>query len=195
MRDTTKQVLFIHINRTGGTSITAALKLTFEHKTAMEKRQELHPCQWDGAFKFGFVRNPWDKVVSHYFYRMRTNQTSMRDRPISFRDWVCRAYGDRDPTYCDNARMFMPQCDWLCDENGELLVDFVGRFESFESDFRSVQQRLNAGALVDSVQPLPHVSRSQHGRYRDYYDDETRDIVTDKFAADLARFRYRWDAV
>ena len=69
--------LFIHINKTAGSSIERALNLRFEHKTAMEKRAELGSLRWRRAFKFSFVRNPWDKVASHYRYRVRTNQTGM----------------------------------------------------------------------------------------------------------------------
>lgn len=188
-------VVFIHINKTGGSSIEQALKLAFEHKTAEEKRGELGPRLWARAFKFTFVRNPWDKVVSHYSYRVETNQTGMGDGHISFRDWVLLAYGARDPRYYDHPKMFMPQSDWICDDDGTVLVDFVGRFESLDGDFQRVCERLKAFGRTAAVNRLPHVKRSPRGPYREYYDDETMKVVQAHFAADLVRFEYSWGNV
>src|SRR5919109_135745 len=42
------------------------------------------------------------------------------------------------------------QQDFLVDERGRLLVDFVGRFERLEVDFREVCQRLSIGAELKS---------------------------------------------
>lgn len=176
--------VFIHINKTAGSSIERALDLRFEHKTAIEKRRELGEWRWRRAFKFSFVRNPWDKVLSHYNYRVATNQTGMGDRHISFHDWVLRAYGDRDPRYYDQPRMFMPQCAWLTDERGEMIVDLVGRFESLEDDFARICNLLG-------VHPtLPHLKPSTHAHYSAMYDAESRDCVARTFASDVAKFRY-----
>ena len=145
--------VFIHINKTAGSSIERALNLRFEHKTAIEKRAELREYRWRRAYKFSFVRNPWDKVLSHYNYRVATNQTEMGDRHISFRDWVLRAYGDNDPRYYDQPRMFMPQCAWLTDEFGEVIVNFVGRFESLEDDFARICERLGVHPTLPHLKP------------------------------------------
>ena len=104
--------VFIHINKTGGSSVEAALRLPFEHKTALEKEAELGPALWRRKHKFAFVRNPWDKVVSHYHYRVQTNQTGLGDASLSFGDWVRAVYRDRDPRYYDEPRMFVPQWEW-----------------------------------------------------------------------------------
>lgn len=178
--------VFIHINKTAGSSIEKALKLRFEHKTALEKREEIGRERWDGKYVFSFVRNPWDKVVSHYHYRVRTNQTNLADRHLSFAEWVCRAYGDNDPLYYDNPKMFMPQIDWLVDENHDLLVNFVGRFERLEDDFRIVCERIGRNAQ------LPHVKSTQRENYRSYYSTETREIVAAWFADDLRHFDYQF---
>jgi len=90
--------VFIHINKTDGTSIEAALGLRLEHKTAQEKIHQLGLASWRNRFTFAFVRNPWDRVVSHYHYRVETNQTELATRTISFTEWVFRAYGAQDRT-------------------------------------------------------------------------------------------------
>lgn len=177
--------VFIHINKTGGTSIETALGLKLEHKTAQEKIRELGLPAWQNKFTFSFVRNPWDRVVSHYHYRVETDQTGLATRTISFTEWVFRAYAAHDPAYYDVPKFFMPQSNWLLDDKGDLLVDFVGRFESLENDFDMIRERLHRTDIV-----LPHVKKSQHDHYRSYYNEATKKIVETWFSADIKRFGY-----
>lgn len=176
--------VFIHINKTGGTSVERALHLRSERKTALEKLGEMGRARFDRAFKFAFVRNPWDKVVSHYHYRVRTNRTGLADEGISFHDWVSRAYGERDPRYHDEPKMFMPQVYWVGDEAGRCIIDFVGRFERLSDDFAEVCRRIGVEAA------LPRIKTTSHAHYREAYDDETRRIIAERFAADLEAFAY-----
>jgi len=180
------RVVFIHINKTGGTSIECALHLRSERLSAREKRARLGERRWQRAFKFAFVRNPWDKVVSHYHYRVRTEKTGLDDGHLPFGDWVRLAYRDRNPRYCDVPLMFASQFEWIADEEGRLLVDFVGRFERLDEDFAEVCRRIGVRA------ELPRVKTTAHAHYRDFYDDETRAIVARVFAQDLERLGYRY---
>lgn len=180
--------VFVHINKTGGSSIEAALGVKLDHDTALEKRQRLGLDEWSRRFKFAFVRNPWDKVVSHYLYRVRTNQTGLRDDPLEFGEWVRRSYGAKEPRYYDKPRMFMPQWRWISDDEGVQLVDFVGRFETLAADFERVRERIRCKG------ELPHRKRSERVPYADYYDDEARRIVAEHFAGDVERFGYSFGA-
>lgn len=179
-------VSFVHINKTGGSSVEKALGLPFQHRTALEIRDEIGPRRWAERFSFTIVRNPWDKVVSHYHYRVKTNQTALAIKPVPFREWVHLAYGERDPLYYDKPKMFMPQCDWICDANGQLLVGYVGRFETLEDDFRHVCSVLGRTAA------LPHLKSSQRGDYRTHYSDAAADLIGRVFAADIERFGYQF---
>ncbi|WP_238946762.1 sulfotransferase family 2 domain-containing protein [Seongchinamella unica] len=176
--------VFIHINKTGGSSIEKALGIGLDHSTALEKYRQLGAAAWARKFTFTIVRNPWDKVVSHYHYRVRTNQTGLGDRPIPFAEWLQRVYIDRDPFYFDQPRMFMPQKQWLVDESGEMLVEFIGRFENLQQDFDSICQRLQVEAS------LGHAKPSSRGSYRDYYDAESEALVREYFAQDIELFGY-----
>jgi hypothetical protein len=176
--------VFIHINKTGGSSIEKALGIGLDHSTAKEKYRQLGADAWQRKYVFTVVRNPWDKVVSHYHYRVKTNQTGLGAQPLPFRDWLLRCYVDRDPAYYDEPRMFMPQRQWLVDENDQMLVEFIGRFEQLEQDFEHVCSRLGLRAR------LGHAKPSARGSYRDYYDAETRALVGQVFAEDLVAFGY-----
>lgn len=180
--------VFVHINKTGGSSIERALGLNFAHLTAREYIDRLGRNRWSRAFTFAFVRNPWDKVVSHYHYRVQTNQTGMGDGHIDFKSWVRASYGDRDPRYYDQPRMFMPQRHWIEDEHGQVAVDFVGKFEQLADDFAVVCRNLGVR------RELPHLKRSERGDFRKYYDDETAQVVAERFDPDLREFGYQFDA-
>ncbi len=179
-----ERCVFVHINKTGGTSVGTALGLRFEHRTAEEKRAELGERSWSRKFRFAFVRNPWDRVASHYCYRVKTDQTGLGSGRVSFDEWTRLAYRDRDPTYCDKPKMFMPQLDWITDSQGRVLVDFIGRFESLDADFASICEHLAIRAT------LPHMKSSNKNDYRLYYDDESVGIVARCFARDIAQFGY-----
>ena len=176
--------VFIHINKTGGTSIARALNIPTIHRTALEKIDELGRDEWDRRFTFAVVRNPWDKVVSHYYYRVQTDQTNLGQKKIEFKDRVKLTYGEQDPTYYNKPKMFMPQMGWISDESGKMIVDYVCRFESLSSDIQQVCERLNIAF------DLPHLKSSKRGRYQDYYDQSTKAIVEDWFAQDIKQFSY-----
>ena len=178
--------IFIHINKTGGSSIVKALNLFLQHQTALEKIAEVGQQKWDNSYTFAFVRNPWDKVVSHFHYRVQTNQTGIRVNPIEFKDWVKLTYGQQDPKYYDNPKMFMPQSDWIKNHDGSVLVDFVGRFENLNEDFNTICKQIGINAS------LPHVKSSKRGNYREYYDDFTIKIVEKWFSKDIDKFGYRF---
>lgn len=180
--------LFVHINKTGGSSVEKALGLPFQHRTALEFIDLVGQDSWNRRFTFSFVRNPWDKVLSHYRFRVKTNQTELGTRTIPFSDWVIRAYGEQDPLYYDQPKMFMAQTGWICDPEGSVLVDFIGRFETLESDFSEVAQRL--GRKVE----LPHLKRSSEGRrsHRESYSGEAAAVIERVFRQDLDVFGYEY---
>lgn len=178
--------IFIHINKTGGSSVEKALNIPFEHKTAREKIEALGRETWDRKFTFTVIRNPWDKVVSHYHYRVKTNQTGLKGDDLDFNEWVVRAYGRQEPPYYDKPKMFMPQTDWIVDASGEIAVDDIIRFENLEEGFARVL------AVLGKQASLPHAKKSNRGDYQGYYNDEARAVVAERFAQDVERFGYRF---
>jgi chondroitin 4-sulfotransferase 11 len=117
---------------------------------------------------------------------VRDRQVDIFRNPIDFTDWVKLFYGQKNLDYYDKPKMFMPQSDWITDTSGEILVDFVGRFENFEQDFHRVCDRLKCKA------ELPHKKKSERGDYQSYYDRESRDIIGDWFRKDIDRFGYKF---
>lgn len=179
--------IFIHINKSGGSSLEKALDIPFSHLTARERIDRIGIKQWNKKFTFTIVRNPWDRVVSHYHYRAMTNQTGLGNKPIEFNDWVKLAYGEKNPEYYDKPKMFMPQIEWITDEAGKEVVNFVGKFESLQDDFAEICKRLGRPEIA-----LPHLKKSSRKPYIHYYSDESRDIISDWFSKDISRFNYNF---
>jgi hypothetical protein len=200
--------IFVHVYRSGGQSITAALEpyLTrprlarvpllarigdrrldalrehnHGHISARELRAALPREQFDSFFKFAFVRNPWSWQVSvFHFVRQRPDHPdheffeTLRDFN-HYLDWRVNTAGPR------------LQSDLVCDTSGEVLVDFLGHYETLAADFATVCARLGISRA------LPHKNRSQHDSYREYYSDETRALVAEAYKADIERFGYEFD--
>ena len=180
--------IFIHINKTAGTSIGKAIGLPVkDHLTAREVIARVGRERWDSAFTFTLVRNPWDKVVSHYEYRRKKNKTGIASRNILFSDWVELTYGDnKDTFYYNNPRSFQPQVDWLKDDEGKISMDFIGKFESINEDFTHIRKAIG----IDIK--LPHLNASNRRDFQSYYNDKTRDIVARWFREDIEVFGYRF---
>lgn len=181
-----QDAVLIHINKTGGTSIAKALRLRDGHWTAREKQAELGERAWRQKFSFAFVRNPWDRLVSQYHWRTRNNRTGLGTNPLEFNDWVAAVFEEQDPRYHDETKMFIPQLDWITDDDGQVMVDFVGRFENLAPDFEFICRRLGVRAT------LPHLNRTEHAPYQSYYRPEIVDVVGNWFHKDIDFFGYTY---
>lgn len=182
--------IFIHINKTGGTSVGNAIGLSVKsHQTAKEIIQRIGKDQWDSAYKFTFVRNPWDRMVSLYEYRLRKNKTRLAQHNLGFEQWVKKTIGnEQDPFYYNNPMSFQPQVEWLKDQQGKISIDFIGRFERFSVDFDKICKTLGLETQ------LPHLNASSHAPYQTYYSDECRAVVARWFHEDIQRFDYRFES-
>ena len=182
--------IFIHINKTGGTSIANAIGLPNKrHLPVREVIEMVGQKEFEDAFVFAVIRNPWDKVVSHYKYRIKTGQTGMTQEGISFKDWVRRTYGqEKDPVYYDIPQMFAPQVDWLRDQNDQITDVHIMKFESLNADFQEVAR------IIGLRTELPHLNATKKDHYSTYYDGETIEIIRQWFHEDIQRFNYSFEA-
>lgn len=177
---------FIHVPKTGGSSIERALELAHEHKTAIEKRDALGWRHWDHKFTFAVLRNPFDRAVSHYHWRVATHKADGADGHLPFPEWVRATYAERDPHYVRSERMFMPQAAWVADDEGVVLVDFLARLEQMEQDWDLICRRVGTSV------PLPHDKKTERGDYHDYFDSVSKALVEEHYAVDLEMFGYSY---
>jgi hypothetical protein len=210
--------LFVHIAKTGGTSVRASLqRLRWRdpwywpmflcsrlshlsgHRIATKlprhakiiAAKELLPREFFGElFKFGFVRNPWDLQVSsfHHIRRERPHYLGGHEDFEGFLRWKL------DPTrpyqfHVDTSIEL--QTDYLVDLHGELVVDFIGRYERLEDDFAEVCRHIGI--------PRPSLAHKRKATdrerdYRGYYSDETAEMVARHFKRDIDLLGYQFDS-
>jgi hypothetical protein len=206
--------LLVHIAKTGGTSVRAALdryrwrdpyrvaqficsKLSTltghrlgiklpRHAKAIAAREMLPREYYEGLFKFAFVRNPWDLQVSsfHHIRRERPHLLASHDDFAAFLHWKLdpeRPYQYHIDTSIER------QSDYLVDLDGEVIVDFIGRYERLEEDFREACRRIGI--------PFPGLPERRRARdrerdYRSYYDDATAALVAERFRRDIELLGY-----
>jgi hypothetical protein len=196
-----KRFLFVHIPKTAGNSIQSVLRDYSEdelvalrneqdgierfglrnpkykirkHSTLAEYRDALRQGQFAELYKFTCVRNPWDRMVSYYF--TPTQNTAVWDRK-KFKKVIGKALAVAD--YLSLSER---------DNNPFGNVNYVMRFENLADDFRAV-----CVALDISASTLPQYNRSNREHYSVYYDDELRDLVRARFAAEIERFGYEFE--
>jgi len=152
------------------------------HSKAKEIREKIEPEVYDNYFKFAFVRNPWDWQVSLYEYGRQYQNHPQRKLMQSFEnfDAYIRWRVAQEKTL---------QKEFVTDNAGELIVDYVGKFEQLGTDFSDVCDRV--GIAVS----LPEFNRTRSRKtYTDYYTDETRQLVQDHFEEDIEMFDYSFGA-
>ena len=194
------KTLFVHIDKTGGTSVENALRVYAEDNRVHPKPlrdkhlyiKEMMTPYTAGFFKFSFVRNPWDRFVSFYFWQ-RAKYLRSNPHP-SFRsqvDYYYRYYKDKEQYLSHKKRAphshLVPQIWWLRDDKGKVAADFIGRFENLQGDFNIICDRMG----VERVD-LPHVNKSKHNPYTEYYTDESRETIGEIFAEDIQHFGYKF---
>jgi hypothetical protein len=195
--------IFVHIQKTGGTSVMVVLSknipdlkpLCFKHDGAVEGIAELGEDEWKTYFKFAFVRNPWDRLLSWYSMIINTP-----DRITKLRSYVRKNSNNFDEFIKNCTESIMDddgiqsfsknQIDYLVNNNGELAIDYIGRFEDLDKSFRYFLKKVK----LDEKIKLPHVNHaSTHKHYSTYYSESTIDLVGKRFSKDIEKFEYSFE--
>lgn len=224
----THKVIFVHVPKVAGQSIEhmflQVLGLDWEHRESLllRKKQDyefgperlahltakqyvglgyIDQESFDNYFKFSFVRNPYQRAFSFYNFLGYA-------RIISFRTFVKKVLPEK---LKEDDFFFRSQYDYLYDNEGILLVDYVGRLEQIKSDIQTVMNRIG----LEHVS-LPHVNKSK-GEWKralgllvknpslagnisfnnnkksfdEQFDAELKSLVADLYAQDFEAFNYK----
>lgn len=153
----------------------------------MKKIAQYHPEKtWDDLFTWGFVREPLDRVVSAFFHEPKIHDFDLTKE--GFKDFLHLLLEgiDIDKALAGEGYIhhhFIPQWYFLCDDNKDILVDFVGRYSYLEEDWMEVCQR-----ILGTTYDLPHFRRGKHKHYTHYHDSETIDLVHEIYEEDYKIF-------
>tara|TARA_B100002019_G_scaffold287896_1_gene300602 strand:+ start:662 stop:1243 length:582 start_codon:yes stop_codon:yes gene_type:complete len=183
--------IFIEVPKTGTTTICYVLKKHFcglqpsvypDKHLPVDQYKKMFPKEMQTYFKFGFVRNPWSRVVS-LFHRNEGVQMRKRMTFVEFVDWIQLA---TDTSVKCNK---FPKKNMLgfFEINNKVNVDFIGKYENLQEDFNIICDKIGI-----QRQELPHINKSEHKHYTEYYDEETKKIVAKKFEKDIEYFGYKF---
>lgn len=212
--------IFIHIGKTGGTSIEYSLsealnlslddtqynkeiinnvnkvggpiplwatqkdhtgRINCKHINARQLKQIIGNRIWNEYFKFSFVRNPYDSLLSEF--SMFTQFEAFKNHPwnkyVTFGDF-CRAIITGDQRISRN-----PYHGYLSDDKEDLSFDFVGKFESLQADYYKICDKIGLPKIK-----LPHISPTVHKPFSEYYTPEATEMIYNIRKKDFQSFGY-----
>jgi len=211
-----KKILFIHIPKTGGCSIEFLILDHYyslidktedlEDRKVKIKKHLSHDGQWtqhfslieniekfnivctEDFFKFAFVRNPWDRALSEYFYVKKMGCLCHRDeiRNLTFEQYLLQDFD------CSWRNHIATQASFIKNKKGEIDINFLGRFEDFESDCQKAFNELS----ISLVKKIPHfnftrtLAQKRKKPYWLFYNQLTKKIVKERYEEDIDLFKY-----
>lgn len=157
------------------------------------KAELLSLPQYNDHFKFAFVRNPWDRLVSCYCDKIvgknrENDNIGFSTFPefrkgMPFGNFVRAVHAIPDK---EANSHFRSQYEPLCDPKGQIIVDFIGRFENLHKDFTCVSREIGVPEIE-----LPHILRSERDpNYREFYNEDTTILVRERYERDTELFGY-----
>jgi len=192
--------IFIHIPKTGGSSVSGFLRNNrefapdiighnylsndifpthnkiFAHDTAIKIKKVFQEdgYDWNQYFKFSIIRNPWDLNVSHYEYWMRYMSTLPL---LGDEAKYLKQIQDKTPQQAINDHV-LSEDRFLYDEDNNLLVDYVAKLENLDTDMEYILKKINSNASLEKHK-MPHVNKTQRLKtdYRDYFTDASKQKV------------------
>ena len=206
--------IYIHIPKTAGTSIKYFLfpdkeihwfnanydvihgwcpkrKIYMQHATAKQliETNLITKQQWETYYKFSFVRNPWDRAISDYYWLM--NDQNIKD---SFKNYLDKAgrftkvLNDKSEIHYRGDHLY-PQSSYF-DTEGIHKIDFVGRFENFTEDMNFVLKQIGVNQSFDTH---INVSKRTKKHYSKMYTDILKEKLETLYQDDIYSFGYNFD--
>lgn len=198
--------IFIAVPKTGTTSIRNFLQPycdifpnldlkspQYVHTNIKTLKQRFKNKNWnfDEYFKFGFVRNPWDRVVSEYHYKInyadRENLNKPYYKPFMSQCKLIKKINNFNKAVTLNLLNGANQSSYMLDDNQKNLMNFIGKFENLNEDFKFICKKIGV-----EENNLPHENKSIHRHYKEYYNQESIQFIQEKFKQDIETFDYKF---
>lgn len=161
----------------------------YEHYSAEYAIRKIGIKKFKKMFSFSFVRNPYHRLVSYFQYMVNHKYLNTR----TFKEWVlsnCIPYQltEWEGLYAKELPNPLYQRPWISYE-GKIIVDFVGRVETFEKDMRYICDKL--GTKYEQLISNKSVTKP----HREYYDSETIEKASILLKDDIEFFGYKGAAI
>lgn len=187
-----KKFIYFHNPKSAGSSMTLALapyctkwknqveksynrgwQCKYHHDNKQHCRMsQTRYTEFQDYYKFAFVRNPWEMVLSFY---EKTKQNG-RHKIENFEDFLYSSF------YLKRSALRITQSQYL-----DKPLDFVGKIENLEEDWKKIRSIIGIG------DDLPHVNKKKDvgwKNYRQVYTSEQRDLVAERYKRDIDLYKY-----
>lgn len=190
-----KKILFIHIPKTAGVSLIKTYESSFaeaRHTPALFYKILLG-SQYKNFLTFSIVRNPWAKAFSAYNFLMKGGLSGtdpgmgriLKNECPSFEVFI-KEWLPKNGVCC--YMHFVPQHEFICGWGNDLIVDNIIKLEKLNDGWPDVADKLCLPALK-----LPRENISSKNDYRNYYDNESVDVVSELYKKDIDLLEYSYE--
>lgn len=179
-----KKCIFFHIPKTAGISVSTALfgNVKWGHRNVAFYKSHFGEEPFNSMYKFSFVRNPYDRLYSAFTF---LKNGGMNNQDLLFSKKYLNSYSDFNDFVMNGLNKkeiinwihFKPQHYFLCDENENMVMDFVGKMENINEDFKTVCKQLNIEV------ELKKLNKGSNKKY--IYSEETKSIIKSTYKKDF----------
>lgn len=178
-------LIYYNIPKNASTSIVSAFYSSLNFPSLQPPQKPL--AQY---FKFAVCRNPWDRALSNY--KMFTGHSKDPQEVIKVKQIKEFVKNPEKMSFLEflhftnthDNHHWQTQYSFL--EGADL--DFIGRMENLQHDFNIICDKVGA-----HNKKLPHKNTTKRKHYSEYYDDETKELVAEKYAKDIEYFGYKFE--
>lgn len=182
-----KRAIFIRVPKTAGLSIVQCTKSLNIECIGHRKSHQFSKEQLEKSFVFSFVRNPYDRFISAFFYlqqggmnQMDRNIASILPNNIQQCVELIKSMGDSFIYKKQRLLHFEPQYFWHTEK-----IDFIGKYENLTGDFSLICDKIS-----DKKITLPHINKSNSKHYSQYLTIKLIDCINQRFYKDFDKYNY-----
>ena len=170
--------------------------IELDHVSIQYIRSRLPPPVYDKMYKFAFIRNPYARLVSEYFWKRKQYcfRLGLDCRTMSFTQFI-QSLKRRFPALLaqphSEVSHYIPQYLFVCDEDDKILVDYIAKYEDgLETGLEHVFQHLGISHDGPVKLPKTNVTKTSREHYSSYYTPTTQKIVANLYRKDFEIFGY-----
>jgi hypothetical protein len=133
---------------------------------------------WKSYFKFAIVRNPFDRFISYCAF-VNVNNPKFEENPTPY------LYNALLNKQTHKHILFIPQSEFVCDKDDNIMIDFVGKYEELQKSYDTVCSETGL-----EFTNLDVINSSKHRSYKEYYNEELVEMVKKHYYKDFVNFNY-----
>ena len=184
------KIIFIHVHRTGGTTLSNILKQELvdnfivldQHENAKSLGNSFLEKHRDYKY-FGFTRNPWARILSWYSLIHLSKPVGLEEDRKRLEESI-----ENDAVSDFTSPFFhYNTLDYFSDKEGELIVDQIFHYEDLINEISKLFNQLNL-----PLPEIPILNKTTEKNYSDYYTDKSRSLIAEKCKKDIGFFNYKF---